>query len=310
MHFSARPSSERRPEPRRTALVARPGRLWAAPALILFAAFAIVPLVLAALLSFTEWNGLGSPRFIGVDNWAALISDARIAQSIFITILILGGNLALQVPISILLGVWSAGFQRWRAVVSALCFIPLVLSSTATSIVWRQLFDPNFGLIATGLATIFGGDGNYIGTRWGAPAVIVMVGTWAAVPFHALIYQGAARAIPETLYEAAQMEGAGRVSMFLNITLPQLRNAIVTSTVFIVVGSLTAFETILILTRGGPGTATTTLPYKMYVTGFQSSDYGYGAASAVVLMLVASLISLVLVRASRYDRMESVQEGL
>ncbi len=290
--------------------MARPGRLWAAPALILYAVFAIVPLVLAALLSFTQWNGLGSPRFIGVDNWAALINDARIAQSIFITIFILVGNLALQVPISILLGVWSAGFQRWRAVVIAICFIPLVLSSTATSIVWRQLFDPNFGFIATSLATIFGGDGNYIGTRWGAPAVIIMVGTWASVPFHALIYQGATRAIPETLYEAAQMEGAGRVSMFLNITLPQLRNAIVTSTVFMVVGSLTAFETILILTRGGPGTATTTLPYKMYVTGFQSSDYGYGAASAVVLMLVASLISLVLVRASRYDRMESVQEGL
>lgn len=291
------------------ARVARPGLLWAAPGLALFLAFAIAPLGLAALLSFTSWNGLGTPEYVGLDNWAALMRDTRVAQSLFITVVLLVANLAVQLPISILIGVWSAGFQRWRGVLTAMFFLPLVLSVSATSIVWRQLFDPNFGIPAV-MASLVGGDGNVIGTRWGAVAAIVIVGTWAAVPFHAVIFQGGARAIPAVLYEAAEIDGAGRARQFLHITLPQLRSSIVVSTVFILVGSLTAFDLILILTRGGPGTATSTLPYTMYTMAFQANRYGYGSALAVLLLVVASTLSFLFARFSRYDRMESIQEGI
>lgn len=302
-------SSIGHPRSGRVARFSRPGPLWAVPALVIFGLFALAPIVVAAVLSLTDWNGLGAPRFIGVDNWVKLLQDPRLGKSLMITLALLVANLLVQLPLSVVLGVWSAGFQRWRAIATALFFIPLVLSIAATSVVWRQIFDPNYGFPSV-LASIFGGDGDFIGTPWGALAAIVIVSAWSFVPFHALLHQGAARGIPQVLYDAAEVDGAGRVAQFFHVTLPQLRNSMITSTIFIVVGSLTSFDLIFILTRGGPGTATATLPLMMYATAFQANEFGYGSAAALMLVALAAVVSVILVRVTRYDRMESIQEGV
>jgi xylobiose transport system permease protein len=189
-------------------------------------------------------------------------------------------------------------------VLSAIFFLPLLFSTAATAVMWRQLLDPNFGVPARiGHLNVFGG-------QWSSIAALVLVTSWQYIPFHTLIYQGAARAIPRSLYEAAEIDGAGRVKQFTRITLPQLRNAIVTSTTFMVIGGLTAFDIVLLLTDGGPGIDTSILPFKMYQTAFQTYDFGYGSVIASFLLLVATGISLVLVKASGYDKMTSTMEGL
>ncbi|WP_211219803.1 carbohydrate ABC transporter permease [Glaciibacter superstes] len=286
-----------------------PGLGWAAPATLFFAVFAIIPLIVMAWLSFTTWSGIGSPAFVGSENWERLVADPAFQQILWITVVITLAAILVQTPISLLLGVWAAGGGRTRAIVSAICFVPLLLSSAAIAVLWRGLLDPNFGIPGE-LSDLFGGSGNVFASQWSAIIVLTFVSAWQYAPFHTLIFQGGARAIPAVLYQAAEIDGAGKVRQFFSITLPQLRNSLITSLILGVVGSLTTFDTILILTRGGPGGATTNTAYFMYTTGFLSFDFGMGSAAATVLVIAASLISFFLVRSTGYDRMTSEKEGV
>lgn len=287
----------------------RPGIYWAVPAIVFFAFFALIPLILVVAMSLVDWGGLGDPIFVGADNWRKLVRDEQLAESVVIMLLLSALGILGQVPMSMLLGVWAAGYQRNRAILSAIYMIPLLLSSAAVAIVWKALLDPNFGLPGQ-WSEYFGGDGSVLGTRTGAIAALVFVGMWQYTPFHTLIYQGAARAIPISLYQAAAIDGAGRYRQLVHITVPQLRNTIVTSTILMIAGGLTGFETVLILTSGGPGTSTTTTPLYMFQTAFARFDYGYGSTIAVVLVVLSAAISITMVRLTKYDRMQSEQEGI
>ncbi|KPI28655.1 ABC-type transporter, integral membrane subunit [Actinobacteria bacterium OV320] len=286
----------------------RPGVAWAVPGLLFFLVFAIVPMAGVLYLSFTHWDGLSSPQFTGLDNWSRFFGDSQVRQSTLVTGVLLVGNIAVQAPISILLGVWAAGHQRNRAVLSAIFFLPLLLSTAATAIMWRQLLDPNFGLPSK-VDWLFGGS-NPFGSQAGSIACLVLVTSWQFIPFHSLLYQGAARSIPHTLYQAAAIDGAGRVRQFVHITLPQLRNTMITSSTFMVIGGLTAFDIVLLLTNGGPGTDTSILPFSMYQTAFRTYDYGYASAIASFLLLLATVASVLLTKLSGYDKMTSTMEGL
>nr|WP_202449044.1 sugar ABC transporter permease [Streptomyces sp. SID2999] len=270
------------------------------PAVLFFGFFALVPMALAFGLSFTSWNGLGEPRPAGLANWHALLTDGRLARSLAVTVALTVVSCAFQTTAALLLGVWAAGPQRNRAVLSAIFFVPFLLSSTAVSLLFYALLDPNFGIV----------PGDTLGTTSGAFLALVFVGGWQFIPFHTLIYQGGARQIPEVLYQAAAIDGAGRLRRFRSITLPQLRNTAATSLVLMVVGSLTYFETVLILTQGGPGTDTAILPYLMYEAGFKSYDFGYASAIASFLVVAATALSLLLVRVTGFGAMRSTREGM
>ncbi|MFC4561823.1 carbohydrate ABC transporter permease [Nocardiopsis mangrovi] len=288
----------------------RPGAVWALPGLLFFAAFAVLPMALVAYLSLTSWGGLGTPRYTGGQNWTRLAADPLMHKAVLLSLLLTAANWAVQTPISLLLGVWAAGRQRNRAVLSAVFFVPLLLSSAAIAIIWRALLDPNFGplswvagLIGVPSIDVFGGGGS-------AFLVIVFVSAWQFIPLHTLLYQAGTRQIPASLYQAAEIDGASRAQAFRHITLPQLRHTATTSSVLMVVGSLTYFETVLILTGGGPGTDTTIVPYLMYETGFVSWETGYASAIALTLVAVATAVSLVLVRATGFGAMRSSREGM
>ncbi|MYX42842.1 ABC transporter permease subunit [Streptomyces sp. SID89] len=278
----------------------RPNAAWALPAVLFFGFFAVVPMALAFYLSFTKWNGLGDPQPAGLANWRKLLDDPRLTQSLTVTVLLTVVSWVFQTVVSLLLGVWAAGRQRNRAILSAVFFVPFLLSSTAISLLFYALLDPNFGLVR----------GDTLGSTSGAFLAIVFVGGWQFIPFHTLIYQGGARQIPEVLYQAAAIDGAGRCRQFLSITLPQLRNTATTSGVLMIVGSLTYFETVLILTQGGPGTDTAILPYLMYEAGFKNYDFGYASAVASFLVVAATALSLLLVRLTGFGAMRSTREGM
>lgn len=302
------PAGQARPPRRSGTAAGRPSLVWAVPATLFFGLFAVVPLALVLVLSFENWNGLGSPTFAGLSNWTTLLHDPVMINSLWLSVLLTVLGVAVQTPVSILLGVWAAGPQRNRAVLSTVYFVPLVLSATAVSVLWRALLDPNFGVPSQ--ARWLFGDGNLLGSRTGAIAVLVLVSTWQYTPLHTLIYQGAARRVPKVLYDAAEIDGAGTVRQFFHVTLPQLRNSVITSVILMVVGGLTTFDTVLILTQGGPGTDTTISAYYMYEKAFKSFDFGAGSAIALLLVVVATVISLIVVRVSGYDRMRGTAEGL
>ncbi|MEU4157833.1 sugar ABC transporter permease [Actinoplanes sp. NPDC026670] len=281
----------------------RPGPVWAAPAVVFFVAFAILPVIGVVYLSFTSWNGLGDPVWLGADNWAAMADDPELGNGFTITLTLTVISWLFQTPLALLIGVWAAGPQRNRAVLSTLFFLPLLLSTAAISLTFVSLLDPNFGL-----ASKFG-DGNLLGDPDRALYVIAFVIAWQFIPFHTLLYQSATRQIPASLYEAASIDGATGVRQFFAITLPQLRNTIIASSVLMLVGSFTYFETILLMTNGGPGTATRVLPLHMYAKGFVGFDMGYASALAVLLVVAGATLSIVVVRSTGYHRMASDREG-
>ena len=133
--------------------------------------------------------------------------------------------------------------------------------------------------------------------------------SWQFIPFHSLIYQGAVRQIPTSMYEAAQIDGAGRVRQFRSITLPQLKYTILTSSTLMVVGSLTFFDLIYVLTAGGPGNATRVLALDMYIKGFNAGLMGPASAIAVILVLVGLVLALVLRRIGGGSDSQSQLEG-
>jgi raffinose/stachyose/melibiose transport system permease protein len=155
----------------------------------------------------------------------------------------------------------------------------------------------------------------FLNQNWlGSPSltfyVIVGIITWQFIPFHTLIYQAGRRAIPAELYDAAKVDGANLRQTFRHVTLPQLRYTIVTSSTLILVGSLTYFDIIYILTLGGPGDTTKVLAMDMYNVGFMETTFGYASVLAVVLGVVGIAFAVALVRMTGFGTMRNSQEGI
>ncbi len=277
------------------------------PALVFFTAFGIIPLIGVLALSFTSWNGIGEIVPIGIDNWVAVLTDPGFPHSLGVTFLIMGLSWLVQTPLSILIGTFTAGPQRYRAVLAVLYFIPLLLSSAAVAIAFKALLDPNFGLGAgLGIPLLVQ---NWLGDPVLAIATVVFIVSWQHIAFHSLIYQNGVRQIPASLYEAARIDGAGRVRQFFSITLPQLKYTIITSSTLIVAGSMVFFDLIFVLTLGGPSDATRVLALDMYLRGFRGTQMGPASVIAVVIVIVAVLLAMGLQRLGGRDRSASQLEG-
>ena len=298
-----------RPAPSRSAQSVHSRSLgWlAVPALVFFTAFGIIPLIGVLLLSFTTWDGIGEVVPSGLDSWKAVLTNPGLPHAMWVTFQVAVLSWLFQTPMSILLGVFLAGAQKYRAFLAVLYFIPLLLSSAAIAITFKALLDPNFG-IGTGLGLPFLSQ-DWLGEPKLALGVVVFVVSWQFIPFHSLIYQGAVRQIPTSMYEAAQIDGAGRIRQFFSITLPQLKNTIITSSTLMVVGSLTFLDLIYVLTAGGPGDATRVLALEMYKTGFQANLMGPASAIGVILVLVGLLLALLFRRLGGGDKTASQLEG-
>ena len=286
--------------------------VWVAPAILFYALFALVPLLVALYLSFVRWDGFSQAVWVGLQNWVTLFTDSVTGHAILLTI---GGMVLswiVQTPLSLLLGVFMSGKQRYRSFLSVFYFVPLLFSSVAIGITWISILDPNFGLVditlrALGAASLARG---WLGDSNLAFYVVIAVIAWQFIPFHSLIYQAGARQIPQELYEVADIDGADALDKFFSITLPQLRYTIITSSVLMITGSLTYFDIIWVMTGGGPGYATRILPLHMYITAFKDNAVGFGSAQAVVLSVAGIALSLLLLRATGFTRMRSQLEGL
>lgn len=279
----------------------------AVPAILMFVAFGVVPLLGVLALSFTTWDGIGAIDPSGLTSWRTVLSDPGLLHALWVTFLIMALSWLAQTPLSLLIGVFLAGHQRYREILAVLFFLPLLLSSAALAITYKALLDPNFGLGAGLGIPLLSQD--WLGRGNLALGVLVFVVSWQFIPFHSLIYQGGVRQIPISLYEASQLDGAGRIRQFFSITLPQLKYTIITSSTLMVVGSLTFFDLIFVLTAGGPGDATRALALDMYQRGFQANLYGPASAIAVILVLVGLGLALLLRRIGGGDGSDSQLEG-
>jgi raffinose/stachyose/melibiose transport system permease protein len=280
----------------------------ALPALIMFVGFGVIPLLGVLVLSFTSWDGIGVIRLAGFASWKTVLTDPGLLHALWVTFVVMALSWLVQTPLSILIGVFLAGHQRYREFLAVLYVVPLLLSSAALAITYKALLDPNFGIGAgLGIPLLVQ---DWLGRPRLAMGVVIFVVSWQFIPFHSLLYQGGVRQIPRTIYEAAQIDGAGRGRQFFSITLPQLKYTIITSSTLMVVGSLTFFDIIFVLTEGGPGDATRVLALDMYKRGFQANLMGPASAIAVILVLVGLALALLLRRLGGRDAGDSQLTGM
>ncbi|MDR2373793.1 MAG: sugar ABC transporter permease [Bifidobacteriaceae bacterium] len=280
----------------------------AAPAMAFFGIFAVIPLLGVVYFSFMRWDGMSDMTFAGLDNWKAVFTDSTSLNAMKLSLVVMIISWATQTPVSLLLGVFMAGKQKYRAVLSVLYFLPLLFSSAAIGIGFKAMVDPAFGLASQLRLGFLQRD--WLGNPSLAIGTVLFVIGWAFVPFHSLLYQAGVRQIPASMYEAAMIDGAGAWKQFWSITLPQLKYTIATSSTLMVVGALTYFDLFYVMTQGGPGDATRILPLDMYLTGFRSFQMGKASTIAVILVVVGLSLSLGLNRLSGSSRMESQMEGL
>jgi len=277
------------------------------PSLLIFVTFAVVPLFGVVALSFTKWDGIGAILPNGLGSWQQVLADPQTWRSLWLTIMTMAVTWAVQTPLSILLGTFLAGHQRYRALLGVLYFLPLLLSSAAIAIAFKSLFDPNFGLGAGLHIPLLSQD--WLGVQLAFPVVLTVI-SWQFIPFHTLLYQGGVRQIPVQLYEAAQIDGANRFQQFFRITLPQLKYTIITSSTLMLVGSLTYFDLIFVMTGGGPGNATRILALDMYIRGFKANQMGAASVIAVFLVVLGLGMALGVQRLGGRDKTASQLEGM
>jgi raffinose/stachyose/melibiose transport system permease protein len=282
-----------------------------APAVVLFGIFILVPLLGAVVLSFFRWNGLGSPHWAGGASWAQFAHDPIAGQSLAVTAKVVALSWVVQTPISLALGMFTAGRARYRSVYATLYVLPLLLSTAGIALMWEALLDPNFGGVTALSRSLHLGflRQNWLGDAHLTLFVIVAIISWQFIPFHTLLYQMGRRQIPAVLYEAATLDGATGRQLFWRVTLPQLRYTIATSSTLMVVGALTYFDIIYIMTNGGPGYTTRVLSLDMYQAAFLQNEFGYASVLAVVLGVIGVGIALALVRFTGFGSMRSQQEG-
>jgi raffinose/stachyose/melibiose transport system permease protein len=281
------------------------------PPMVLFCLFIIVPMIVAVVLSFVRWNGLGTPRWIGGANWAEFFHDPVARTSVTVTGKVVVLSYLVQTPISMALGLFTAGRQRYRSVYATIFVLPLLMSTAGIALVWESMLDPNFGALTAlskSLHLAFLNQ-NWLGSPRLTLYVVVAIIAWQFIPFHTLLYAVGRRQIPAVLYEAATLDGARPAQLFWRITLPQLRYTIVTSGILMVVGALTYFDIVYIMTDGGPGYGTRVLSLDMYDVAFLQDQYGYASVLAVILSVVGIAVAVGLVRFTGFASMASQREG-
>jgi multiple sugar transport system permease protein len=269
------------------------GWAFAFPAVFLIFVFGIVPVVWSALLSFQKTNLLSVPRWIGIANYQALASDPLFKQSVEHSLV----YTALFVPLSVAGGLFTAialnrrirGVRFYRTAV----FVPVILSTIATAIMFLWLLDPNFGLVNFLLGRVGLGPYGFFDSATGALYAIVGMTVWCWVGFDVIIYLAALQGIPPALVEAAEIDGARTWSMFRNITLPLLGPATLFLVVWSSINALQLFDEVYFITKGGPGTATYVVVYYLFSLAFQQGVAGYAAAIAYVLLIATLSLTLV-----------------
>lgn len=262
------------------------GYSFAGPNLLLLGLFLLYPLGLAAVLSFTRYTGFGAPAWIGIANYADLLSDAvfwrALANTTVFTVATLALSLGLGLAIAVLLNKALPGRALFRTIVYA----PMVVSGVASGLIGVLMFDENTGvvdkaLIAAGLPPI-----PWQSNGTAALVAVILMTVWGRTGFNMVIYLAGLQGIGQELYEAAELEGASAWQRFRSITVPLLGPSTFFLLIMNVIYSFQVFDLVFVLTGGGPGNATTMLTTYAYANAFTTRAQGYAAAIGMVLLVL------------------------
>jgi multiple sugar transport system permease protein len=264
-----------------------------APALLLMGLFVIVPAVWGICLSFTQFDGIRPPRFIGVENYARLMDDELVGSTLLNTAIFV----VLTLPTSLFLSlmVALALHQKWfvgRSWMRGIYFLPNVTSLAAVAFVWEWILNPEYGLANAALRGLGMKGLGWLGDPALAMPTVAGVSVWHGLGFGVLIYLAGLRSIPEEVYEASKLDGAGFWQGFRHVTWPLLMPTTMFLTIMGVIGGFQVFQSVYIMTGGGPLDRTRVYLFYLWQSAFQTLEMGYASAMAVLLFAIVMILTL------------------
>lgn len=270
--------------------------LFLAPFFLGLLFFILGPVVAAFAISFTTWDLLSPPQWIGLENYRDLMADRlfwiALKNTVYFTVLSVPVTLLLALGLATLMNRKLRGITALRAIY----FFPVTASIVAVSLLWAWMYTPDFGII------------NYLFSLVGLPKVkwlvdpqialpsVIIMSVWRGLGFNIVVFLAGLQSIPRDLYEASQLDGAGGWDQFRQITVPLLTPTIFFATIMGLIASFQVFEQTYIMTQGGPGNATMTLVYQIFLNGFTYLRMGYASAMSFILFAILFLITIVQVR--------------
>ena len=254
--------------------------------------FNIAPIVPTVYFSLTDWSGIIPGSFVGLDNYKEMAVNPEFYATLRRTVIFMFGTVGGGYALSLLLALLVDGSFRGVRLFRSTFFAPVVTSSVAVGITWRWILNTDFGFV-NGLLSSAG----ILGPRWlGTPGLamfsVIFVTIWRRMGYDMVILLAGLQGIPESLYESADLDGATPIQKFLRITFPLLSPISFFVIVMLVIGAFMSFDVILIMTRGGPGTATSVYVFRLWHEAFGLLKMGYASAMAWVLFLIVGGVTV------------------
>jgi multiple sugar transport system permease protein len=264
--------------------------------------FIVVPSIGSFVNSLTRDVGFLPVKFESFRNYAAVLSDPAFRQSVRFTLLFIVVSVPLELCLGLIFALVLDADVPFRGLLRACVLIPWAIPVTVSSRAWELIYNYNYGLANYLFMTLHLSSApvNWLGTQYGAFIAVVIVDAWKTTPFVAVILLSGLQAIPAELYDQARIDRAGFLQAFRFITLPLLKPVIITAVLFRTIDALRVFDTVFVLTRGGPGGATTSVSLYAYKY-FLSGDFGYGSAISIILFLIALVLAVFYVRIARFE---------
>ena len=269
--------------------------LWILPAILVYGIFKLVPLFSGIYMALLRWDGIEEPRFIGLRNFEKILNDK-------LTLMVLGNNVEYavitvigKIALSLFLAIMLNQALRGRTFYRTSLFMPVVMSFVVIGILWRWLFNTEFGL----LNILFEGVGlgflaqDWLGDTDIALKSLTVVDIWKWYGFHMVIFLAGLQSIPRELYEAAKIDGASVWQQFRYVTLPMLQPVMIVNVTLSLMGAFNVFDIPYVMTEGGPANSTNVMALHIYLRGFKFYRFGFSAALSYVLLTIVTLVAAV-----------------
>jgi len=256
-------------------------------------------MLLTVIYSFTNWDGLNPlPDFVGLNNYIKVIQDPVFVQLIKNTVILTIFYIPILNLLAMLFAILNNDMTKLKSVSKVLLFLPNMLSAVVVSFIWLLIYEYNIGLLNKVLESLALGflKTNWLGNEYMVLFAIGIAILWTALGFYMLIYQAGLNAIPEEIYEAAELDGAGWFSKHLYLTIPMMKEHIRTNLILSIIGVLGTFELPYIMTKGGPLHFSETTAVRIYLYSFSENQESKGLALAVLMALVTMLITILILK--------------
>ena len=264
---------------------------------LLFVTFVVLPMINAATFSFFDWNGFGPiTDFVGAENYEDVVTHRRFPTAVRNSILVIAASVFIQLPLAMWVSLALTEKSVGVNVLRALFFVPFMLAEVAAGLIWRFIYDGDYGLLPS-IGDLAGVELPYLlaDKFWVLPAVMFVI-VWKYFGFHMMIFIAALQSISKEVVEAARLDGVSKWQFNLYIKIPMIRSAIAVSLFFAVIGSLQLFDLIFPLTGGGPNHSSHTIVSFLYEFGIKRLKIGFGGAVSVILFIGCVVTTLMFQR--------------